>query len=100
LKVRLCLKVFVREKCKRKQKYGDKFLEVNITINDECLLIFREMLCIMEKFIDKLCVKIVYFGERRDSFKTSLANGMHVEKYRERTICSRIGGKKVILFTI
>ncbi len=95
-----CLKVFAREKCKRKQKYGDTLLKVNIIINDECFLILREMMCIMEKFIDKMCVKIMYFGKRKDSFKTSLANCMHVEKDRKRTICSRIGGKEVILFII
>jgi hypothetical protein len=36
----------------------------------------------MEKFIDKMC-QIVYFGGRRDYFKTSLANAMHVEKDRK-----------------
>ncbi len=82
MKVIFCLNVFVREKCKSKQKYDDKLLNVNITINDECFLILREMLCIMEKFIDKMC-QIVYFGGRRDYFKTSLANAMHVEKDRK-----------------
>jgi hypothetical protein len=57
-------------------------------------LILRKMLRIMEKFVDKMCIKIVYFGERRDSFKTSFASGMHVEKDRERTICSRLEERK------
>jgi hypothetical protein len=54
----------------------------------------------MEKIIDKMCFKIVYFGKRRDSFETSLANSMHVEKDRKRAICSRIGGKEAILFIV
>ncbi len=58
------------------------------------------MLHIMEKIIDKMCFKIVYFGKRRDSFETSLANSMHVEKDRKRAICSRIGGKEAILFIV
>jgi hypothetical protein len=54
----------------------------------------------MEKFIDKMCVKIVYFGERRDFFKTYSTSGMHVEEDRKRTICSRIGGKEAIFFIV
>jgi hypothetical protein len=84
----------------KETKYGDKLLKVYITINDGWFLILRKMLRIMEKFIDKMCVNIVYFGERRDSFKTSLANGMHVEKDRKITICSRIGGKEAILLIV
>ncbi len=47
-----------------------------ITINVWCSNISKEMLGMMEKFIEEVYVKIVCFGKRKDSFETSFVNGI------------------------
>ncbi len=89
-------------------KLGDNLLKVIITINVRCFNISKEMLGMMEKFIDEVCVKIVCFGKRK-SFETLFVNGIedlhsqpqfYVEKNRKKTTCLKVGTKEAIIFVV
>jgi len=56
LRIMCFLKVFARDKGKKKLKKDEKLLEVSITISVGCCDIPTKMLAIMEKFIEDKCV--------------------------------------------
>jgi hypothetical protein len=68
------LKVFARNKGKKKLKKDEKLLEVSITISAGCCDIPTKMLAIMEKFIEDKCVSGLCVLERGGS--RSLADGV------------------------
>jgi hypothetical protein len=56
LRIMCFLKVFARDKSKKKLKKDEELLEVSITISVGCCDIPTKMLVIMEKFIEDKCV--------------------------------------------
>jgi hypothetical protein len=69
-------KTSTREEGKKKLKKDKKLLEVSTIISARCFYISTKMLAIMEKFIKNRRVLGLYFGEKRESFKTSLVDGV------------------------
>ncbi len=70
------LKTSTREEGKKILKNDKKLLEVSIIISARGFYIPTKMLAIMEKFIKNRCVLGLCFGEKRESFKSSLVDGV------------------------
>jgi len=69
------LKTSTKEEGKKKLM-NKKLLEVSIIISARGFYILTKMLAIMEKFIKNRCVLGLCFGEKRESFKSSLVDGV------------------------
>ncbi len=64
LKIRCFIKVSTRDKCKKKLKKDEFFLEINVIVSVGCFDIPTKILAMMEKFIKEKCVLVLCVLER------------------------------------